>query len=83
MAHGLSTRISRIEKRLEAEAERLPMPIPGQPGRTVMLPRRFVEWMTGTNERVLADGGWFNCTDGRWVDCRRLNDLDTATRMTG
>jgi hypothetical protein len=55
MATRLSARIRQLEKQLKAEDDRLPMPLPGQPGRVVMLPRRWVEWLERRGERHQDD----------------------------
>lgn len=69
MNNGLRRRVRDLEKRSGADGSFVLMPLPGQPDASVRMPRLFAEFLAQRGQEHLAAGGYFNLTDGRWVEC--------------
>ncbi len=68
MYSGLRRRIREAERRSGADGSFVLMPLPGQPDKSVRIPRRFADFLATTEEEHHAAGGYYNLTDGRWVE---------------
>jgi hypothetical protein len=58
--HGLNQRVQRLEEQTGVNGKYVSVPLPGQGGQFVRLPRPFAEWMA----RVGQDDRPVNYTDG-------------------
>jgi len=67
--HKLSRHIRELEKRSGADGSFVTLPLPGQPGRVVRVPRSFADWLAEKGQKSCSDGRYFNLTDGRWEEC--------------
>jgi hypothetical protein len=68
MHEGLRRRVRELEKRSGAEGSFVLMPLPGQPDKSVRIPRPFAEFLAQREQEHRAAGGYYNRTDGRWVE---------------
>jgi hypothetical protein len=62
--HRLSRRVRELEKRSGADGSFVLLPLPGKPGESVRIPRRFAEWLA----EHCPSGRYFNRTDGQWEE---------------
>ncbi len=66
--HRLTTRIKRLENQSGANGRFVFLPLPGQEGQFVRLPRPFAGWMAKAAQEDCSAGRYFNYTDGKWVE---------------
>jgi hypothetical protein len=68
MYSGLRRRIREAERRSGADGSFVLMPLPGQPDEYVRIPRPFAEFLAQKEQEHRAAGGYYDLTDGRWME---------------
>lgn len=65
---NIEWRIEKAEKVAGMGGKYVSIPLPGNEGHSMRLPRAFAEWMAKAGREDCAGGRYFNYTDGKWVE---------------
>ena len=68
MHEGLRRRVRQLEQRSGMDSKYVLVPLPGHPGQFFRLPRPFAEFLVKKDQERRAAGGYFNLTDGKWIE---------------